>query len=380
MSNVTSGDRAHLSRALALAAFSRVRSSPNPSVGCVLVRDGVRLAEGATAPVGGPHAEVVALRAAGPGARGATVYVTLEPCAHEGRTPPCVDALLEAGVRRVVVAHPELHRVARGGSARLRDAGVHVDGPLPVGDLLHDAVAAQLEGFRSVLRDRRPHVTLKLAQTLEGALANPSGARWVTGTAARRAVHRWRCSVDAVLVGSGTVIADDPRLDVREVRCERQPRPVVLDARLRTPPEAAVSRPGAVIVTTEAGMTAARTSRDRLEASGVSLAVVPPDRDGGVALRPALEALARVGVTSVLAEPGPTLALALAEADLVDRVVLHVAPPTGSRSFAPAIGLRGRWRTERTGGAGHDVVLQFVRDRDLGREGSTRPLARQEVA
>jgi diaminohydroxyphosphoribosylaminopyrimidine deaminase/5-amino-6-(5-phosphoribosylamino)uracil reductase len=373
-------ERAWLARALALAGTVRGTSSPNPAVGCVLTRDGTLVGEGATAPVGGPHAEVVALAAAGAAARGATAHVTLEPCAHHGRTPPCTDALLAAGVARVVVAHPDPHPVAAGGAAVLRDAGVEVVGPLPAGDPLREAVAVHLEGFLAVVARGRPHVTLKLAQTLDGSLQVP-GRRWVTGPVARAAVHRWRAAVDAVLVGSGTVLADDPRLDVRDVPSHHQPRPVVLDARLRTPVGAAVVRPGAVVVTAP-GADPARA--DALRAAGASVTEVAPASGGGVDLPAALTALTGEGITSVLAEPGTTLATALVEAGVVDRLVLHVAPDAPGAADTPGMSdtpeapdtsetpgragmVRrvvprppgGTWVPERLGGAGRDLVVHL---------------------
>jgi diaminohydroxyphosphoribosylaminopyrimidine deaminase / 5-amino-6-(5-phosphoribosylamino)uracil reductase len=352
-------DRAHLARAVALAESVRARTSPNPPVGCVLVRDGRVVGEGATAPAGGPHAEVRALEAAGPAARGATAYVTLEPCAHHGRTPPCSDALIAAGVARVVHAQADPNPVARGGADALIRAGVAVTGPDAVGSLLTAVVGQQLEGFLRVVRTGRPHVTLKLAQTADGRLAAPDGRRWITGAAARRAVHRWRAAVDAVLVGSGTVLADDPGLDVRDVASDHQPRPVVFDARLRTPPTAKVARPGAIVVTSDRAPFAAR---EALEATGVEVVAVPGAADGGVDLAAALAALAGCGVRTVLAEPGPTLAGRLVATDLVDRVVLHVAMTLGdghpARAVTPPPGRT--WRTERVGGAGEDLIVHLV--------------------
>ncbi|MFP4312041.1 MAG: bifunctional diaminohydroxyphosphoribosylaminopyrimidine deaminase/5-amino-6-(5-phosphoribosylamino)uracil reductase RibD, partial [Nitriliruptoraceae bacterium] len=246
---LTGAERRAVARAITLAAHPVAATSPNPSVGCVLLRQDTVVAEGATVPPPGPHAEVVALSRAGERARGATAVVTLEPCAHTGRTPPCTDALLAAGVARVVIVHADPNPVARGGAARLAEAGVEVVGPL--GAPWAGAVAGQLEGFLTVATRARPHVTLKRALTLDGAAVHPHGARWITGPVARRAVHRWRAEVDAVLVGVGTVLADDPRLDVREVPLPTgwgHPRPVVLDTRLRTPPTAAVVARGALLL------------------------------------------------------------------------------------------------------------------------------------
>ncbi len=352
-------ERHALVRAVALAQQAVVRASPNPGVGCVITRDGRVVGEGATHPPGGPHAEVVALRSAGDRAQGGTAHVSLEPCAHHGRTPPCVDALVDAEVARVVIAHPDPNPVAAGGMARLRAAGIEVIGPLAATDPIRLAVAAQLEGFLSLATRGRPHVTLKLAQTADGALVAPDGQRWLTGPAARASVHRWRAARDAVLVGSGTVVADDPSLDAREVVVVRQPRPVVFDARLRTTPAHRVARAGALVITTS------RAPVDRagaLRAAGVEVVAVGAGEGGGVALDEAFAALGRAGIASVFAEPGASLAAALVAGGLVDRLVLHVAAHLGDGQPRRAVPSPpgGAWRTERSGGAGRDAVLHLV--------------------
>lgn len=352
-------DRRWLARAIALGETARGISSPNPAVGCVIVVDGHLAGEGATREVGGPHAEVVALGQAGDTARDGTAYVTLEPCAHHGRTPPCTQALLAAGVSRVVIAHPDPNPVAAGGVAELRASGVDVAGPPSVDDPIRATVAAQLEGFLTSVTRERPHVTLKLAQTLDGALTAPTG-RWVTGPATRRAVHRWRSAVDAVLVGVGTVLADDPRLDVRHVRTDRQPRPVVVDSRASTPPTAAVVARGALILTTRQApperVAALRTAGSDVE--------VVAARGGRVDLVAALRALRRYGILTVLAEPGAQLAAAMLAEDVVDRFVLHLADHGTGTVVRPALPWPAppAWRLERYGGAGPDAIVQFVRD------------------
>ena len=353
-------DRGWLARAIALAETARAITSPNPAVGCVLVNEGRIVGEGATRPAGGPHAEAVALAEAGDTAAGATAYVTLEPCAHQGRTPPCAPALVAAGVARVVIIHPDPNPVATGGRDLLTDGDVEVVGPLAEGDLYRDTVAAQLEGFVTTVGLRRPHVTLKVAQTTDGHLVAPSG-RWVTGEPARRAVHRWRAAVDAVLVGIGTVVADDPRLDVRHVRTERQPRAVVIDSRLATPLQAAVARPGSVVITTD------QATPERVQALrqvGVDVEVVAGS-DGRVSLSSALARLGHLGITSVLAEPGPTLAQALLDADLVDRLVVHVGDHGGGTVVVPALtpNPSTAWRLERLGGIGADAAIHLLRHR-----------------
>ncbi|HSK23484.1 MAG TPA: bifunctional diaminohydroxyphosphoribosylaminopyrimidine deaminase/5-amino-6-(5-phosphoribosylamino)uracil reductase RibD [Egicoccus sp.] len=355
MSALAADERRALARAIALAERVQRHTAPNPAVGCVLLRDGEIVGEGATQPPGGRHAEAEALAVAGGAAAGATACVTLEPCAHVGRTPPCAPALAAAGVRRVVYAHADPHAVAAGGADHLRSRGVEVVGPDEVGEVLRGAIAGQLEGFLRVATSGRPHVTLKLAQTADGALRAGDGRRWITDSGARTAVHRWRAAVDAVLVGSGTVLADDPRLDVRHVTAPRQPRAVVLDRRLRTPPTAAVVARGALVFT---GAEPPPDRRRALEQAGAQVVpVAAPDAEW---LGAALGSLAGHGVRSVLAEPGRTLADALLAADLVDRVVLHVAldgPGAGRRAVTPAPGRH--LDTERVGGAGPDLVLHL---------------------
>jgi diaminohydroxyphosphoribosylaminopyrimidine deaminase / 5-amino-6-(5-phosphoribosylamino)uracil reductase len=355
---VDATERVHLARAIALATGARGTTAPNPNVGCVLLLDGEVVGQGVTRPVGGAHAEVVALESAGERARGATALVTLEPCAHHGRTPPCTEALLDAGVRRVVVAHPDPNPLAAGGATALREAGVDV---ILAPGAFRDWVAGELEGFLTHATTGRPHVTLKLAQTADAAteVSDPA-RRWVTGPSARRAVHRWRAAVDAVLVGSGTVLADDPRLDVRDVPLgdRPQPRPIVLDGRLRTPVDARVVARGALVLTrADADPRAAARLRD----AGAEVLAVPVTPDGALDLRAALVAVAAAGVTSVLAEPGRTLGAALLAGRLVDRLVRHVALDVGDGRPRPLFDHDATgWRTTRLGGAGPDLVWERV--------------------
>lgn len=356
---VHASDRDLIARALGLAAAAVVRGDPNPTVGCLVVDDaGAVLGSGTSRPAGGAHAEVEALAEAGDRACGATAVVTLEPCAHTGRTPPCTDALLAAGVARVVVGVADPDPVAAGGAARLAAAGVRVDGPLAPDDPLARAIDAELAGFLARTLAGRPHVTLKLAQTVAGDLDAPDGGRHVTGPAARRTVHRLRARVDAVLVGSGTVLADDPALDAREVDAARQPRPVILDTRARTPTSARALRDGAVVVTAP---DADPVRRAALTAAGAR--VLPaPRATGGLDLPTVLALLAAEGIASVLAEPGRRLAAALLDAGLVDRLVLHVrdgATP-GSASVVPALVPPDGWRAVRVGRAGPDRVLELA--------------------
>lgn len=349
-------DAGWMAHALALGERARDLTAPNPAVGCVLVRDDRLLAEGWTQPPGGQHAEAMALARAAD-ARGATAYVTLEPCAHTGRTPPCADALRDAGVARVVVATSDPHDVAAGGAARLRAAGIEV-----VDGVLEDWAVRQLAPFLVPMTRGRPHLTLKLAQTVDGHLTAP-GARWVTGPASRRAVHRLRARVDAVLVGSGTVLADDPRLDVRDALTRRdQPRAIVLDARGRTPPTARVVRPGTVVVTARDDDEWAEHLRDR----GVEVLGAVPGAAGGVDLASTMQVLWRdLRVQTILAEPGETLAAALLAADVVDRVVRHVATAVhaddGRARIVEALAASARWPLARWVQRGTDV--EFVADR-----------------
>jgi diaminohydroxyphosphoribosylaminopyrimidine deaminase / 5-amino-6-(5-phosphoribosylamino)uracil reductase len=349
-------DRAHLARAIAIAETGRARTRANPAVGCVLADRATIVGEGATATGGAPHAEAVALARAGGRARGATAYVTLSPCTHHGRTPPCADALVTAGIARVVVALDDPNPVARGGVAHLAAAGVDVV-VLDPDDAYAGTVARQLEGFLRVVADGRPHLTLKLAQSADGSLEPADGRRWVTSEHARRAVHRLRRAVDAVLVGSGTVLADDPGLDVRLVSATRSPRPVVLDARLRTPVDARVVRPGALVVT---GTDAPSERVAALERRGATIVRVATAEGGGVDLPAAMRALAAHDVTSVLAEPGPTLSQALLDARLIDRLVLHVAEAQSTAPARRAVALGGGWSLERAGGTGPDAIVQMV--------------------
>lgn len=338
-----SGDRDALwmDRALRLAEPGVGLTSPNPMVGAVLVRDERAVGEGTHLRAGGPHAEAAALDAAGPAARGATCYVTLEPCAHFGRTPPCADALVRAGVSRVVAAVGDPHPEVDGrGLARLRAAGVTVT----VG--VREAQARALNrAFFCAVTEGRPHVTLKAAMTLDGKIASADGtSRWITGEEARLEAHRLRFAADAVLVGIGTVLADDPQLTVRHPGLpSKEPLRVVVDSRLRIPAAARVLRsgdPGRVLVACVApappGPAAALRARGArvLELSG---------EGGRVDLRALLEALRAIDVIAVLVEGGGELGGAFAEAGLVDRVAFFVAPRLlGGRDAPGPLGGRGR--------------------------------------
>ncbi len=328
-------DLAHMRTALALARRGLGETAPNPTVGCVIVRGGRVVGRGRTAQGGRPHAETEALAAAGDAARGATAYVTLEPCAHHGQTPPCADALVEAGIARAIVATGDPDpRVNGAGLARLRAAGIETE--LGLGASEAEAILA---GFFQRIRTGRPLVTLKLAATLDGRIATHAGeSRWITGEPARRAVHALRAQHDAVLVGVGTVLADDPALTCRlPGAARRAPVRVVADSHLRTPLVSelvATAREAPVWLLHRDGADPAR--RAALEAAGVACVRV---HAGGVGIDPAaaLAALGQAGLTSVLVEGGAQLAASLLRADLVDRLVWFHAPAVMGADGWPAV-------------------------------------------
>ncbi len=308
-----------MARALRLAERGLFTTSPNPRVGCVLVKDGRVVGEGWHERAGEPHAEVHALRAAGDQARGATAYVTLEPCSHHGRTPPCANALIDAGVARVVAAVRDPNpQVAGGGIALMTLAGIRVE----VGLLEAEAVELNI-GFIARMTRGRPWVRLKTASSLDGKTALLNGeSKWITGPAARADVHRLRARACAVLTGVGTVLADDPRMNVREVETTRQPLRVVLDSQLRTPVQAEILREGeTVLVCAQADP----ARRDVLLAAGAHVLELPGP-DGRVDIRALLEELGARGINEVHAEAGATLNGALLQAGLVDEWVAYQAP------------------------------------------------------
>jgi diaminohydroxyphosphoribosylaminopyrimidine deaminase/5-amino-6-(5-phosphoribosylamino)uracil reductase len=316
----TAQDCGHMTRALELARQGLFTTDPNPRVGCVIATGGKVVGEGWHQRAGGAHAEVFALAAAGAAARGATAYVTLEPCSHHGRTPPCADALVAAGVGRVVYAMRDPNPEVDGrGVARLAAAGIAVEG-----GLLERESRELNPGFVSRMTRGRPWVTVKLAASLDGGTALPGGeSRWITGEAAREDVQRLRARSSAVMTGSGTVIADDPRLDVRLPGTERQPLRVVLDSKLRTPPSSRILAPPgrALIVCSEEDDERAAA----LRAAGAEVLAVGAS-EGGVDLDAALALLASRQVNELLVECGAGLAGALLAAGLVDELLLYVAP------------------------------------------------------
>ncbi len=322
-------DAEYMNRALALAGRARGCTTPNPLVGAVVVTDeGVVVGAGYHAQAGEPHAEVHALRAAGPAARGATLYCTLEPCCHHGRTPPCVDAIVAAGISRVVMAVDDPNpQVAGGGARRLREQGVQVDAG--VGG---EEAARLNRAFFSAMRRRRPFVIAKIATSLDGRVASGPGVRThMTGWAADRRSQMLRAEADAVGIGSGTVLVDDPLLTVGDVYRRRPLARVVFDRRLRTPTTARLFgtlSSGPVMVVTTAAMADARAPHARdLERAGATLVRVETAGIGA-----AVEALLPFGIQALLLEGGPVLHEAAWEAGIVDAVRILVTP----RAIGPA--------------------------------------------
>ncbi len=314
-------DVAWMRRALALAEGGRYTAAPNPLVGCVLVRGGVVVGEGYHRRAGEGHAEVNALLEAGPRAGGATVYVTLEPCAHHGRTPPCAEALIGAGIGRVVAAMQDPNpQVAGKGLALLREAGIDVEC-----GLLADEAAALNPGFIKRMVTGRPYVRVKMAQSLDGRSALADGAsRWITGPAARADVQLWRARSQAIVTGIGTVLADDPQLTVRLPDVASQPLRVVLDSALGLPPTARLLRePGSTLVATRSADTPRAAA---LAAAGAQTVTLPAGADGGIDLGALLDELGRRQCNEVLVEAGPRLAGAFLAAGLVDELIVYIAP------------------------------------------------------
>ncbi len=316
----SAADHGHMARAMLLAARGLNGTPPNPRVGCVIVQGATIIGEGWHRQAGGPHAEVYALRAAGADARGATAYVTLEPCCHQGRTPPCSNALIQAGVRRVVYAaqDPNPH-VAGGGGQALRAAGIEVSSGL---------LASESErlnaGFFLRMRHGRPLVRSKIAASLDGRTALADGrSQWISGEPARLDVQRLRAQSSAILTGIGTVLADDPRLNVRGLADEvnRQPLRVIMDSGFRTPPTARLlSVPGEVVIF-GAGIADRKAA---LEARGACVELLPCP-DGRVSPIAVLQRLAELQINEVLVEAGPVLNGALLAAGLVDELIVYQA-------------------------------------------------------
>jgi diaminohydroxyphosphoribosylaminopyrimidine deaminase/5-amino-6-(5-phosphoribosylamino)uracil reductase len=322
---IDADDHAFMTRALTLAEAGVASTDPNPAVGCVIVSDGRVVGEGFTQPAGGNHAEIEALNTAGADAAGATVYVSLEPCAHIGRTGPCADALIAAGVARVVFALEDPNPAVAGrGNGRLAAAGIVVDGPL-----LAAAAETINRGFVTRMRRGRPWLRCKMAVSLDGRTALADGtSQWITGVAARRDVHRWRARSSAVMTGIGTVLADNPTLTARpdDFDCAiRQPARIVLDTHLQTPPSAQLfAADGELIIFCGAGALEPAARSEALAQAGARIETVAasPRLDLGAVL----DRLGELEFNSVWLEAGPTLAGALLDAGLIDELVLYLAP------------------------------------------------------
>lgn len=354
-------DIRQMKRALALAKKGIGRTSPNPAVGCVIVREGVVVGTGWHKKAGTPHAEIHALEMAGEKARGADVYVTLEPCCHTGKTPPCSQALIRAGVRRVIAGMADPNpRVSGGGLAELEAAGIQV-----VCGLLEEECRDLNRPFIKRITTGMPHVIYKCAMTLDGKISTVTGAsRWISGEESRTEVHRMRTRMDAVMVGVDTVIADNPELTVRHVR-GRNPLRVVVDTRLRTPESVRLlsdgNAAGTLIATTE---TNPRVHL-RYQQQGATILVCQRDNNGRVSLRDLLLQLGERGVQSVLLEGGGRLAGSMLEQGMIDEFVFFLAPKLlGSDGFSP-FNLVGRTSMEqafrlnitRVSRSGVDIVV-----------------------
>jgi len=312
-------DREHMAEALRLAEKGLYSSTPNPRVGCVIVRDGEVVGSGWHEVAGGPHAEVLALRVAGARARGATAYVSLEPCSHHGRTPPCAEALIAAGIARVVAAMQDPNSLVAGsGFALLRATGIQVES-----GLMQDEAQALNVGFVSRMSRGRPWLRMKIAASLDGRTALANGqSQWITGPEARRDGHAWRARACAVLTGIGTVRDDDPQLNVREVETARQPLKVLVDSRLQLQPSARLLQGGKLLVATAVedapGIAA-------LQDRGAEVLLLP-NAQGKVDLAELMRELARREINEVHVEAGTKLNGSLLRENLVDELLLYLAP------------------------------------------------------
>ncbi len=353
MSGMRETDPIYMRRALDLAAKARGRTSPNPMVGAVLVKDDQIVGEGFHAYAGSDHAEVAALREAGPAAAGATLYVNLEPCCHYGRTPPCVEQILQAGVGRVVTACEDPNPAVSGkGIATLRSAGLAVD----VGILGKEAAELN-QAFFTYVRTGRPFVILKVAASLDGKIATRTGeSRWITGETARRRVHQLRNEVDAVLVGIGTVLRDDPLLTTRlGVPDQRDPIRVIVDNLARLPLRAkVVNRASTAPTLLAVSQMAPRTMLEAIEREGVQVIVVESSRRR-VSLERLMEALGKRGILSVMIEGGAEINASALREGIVDKALVFLAP----------ILIGGKSTPTAVGGDGIETLGQALRLRDV---------------
>jgi diaminohydroxyphosphoribosylaminopyrimidine deaminase/5-amino-6-(5-phosphoribosylamino)uracil reductase len=360
-------DARWMALALSLGARGLGRVWPNPAVGCVIVKQGRVLGRGWTQPGGRPHAETEALAQAGAAARGATAYVTLEPCAHHGQTPPCSDALIAAGVARVVMALRDPDpRTDGGGAAKLRAAGIAV-----TEGVLEAQARRAHRGFLSRVTEGRPVLTLKLATSLDGRIATATGeSQWITGPEARRHVHAMRGHHDAVMVGAGTARADDPSLTVRGLGMAHQPVRVVLSRRLDLPDGSNLMRSArAVPVWLCHGPDAPEAQRAVWRDAGARLIEIAPGHGGQLELSAVMRALGAAGLTSVFCEGGGALAAGLLAADLVDELAVFGAGLVIGAEGTPGIGAMGiaaldeapRFALRETGAVGGDILQVWAR-------------------
>jgi diaminohydroxyphosphoribosylaminopyrimidine deaminase/5-amino-6-(5-phosphoribosylamino)uracil reductase len=347
----TETDHRHLARAIELAEQGRGRVSPNPLVGAVIASDGATIAEGYHSAFGGPHAEVEAIRAAaGNDLEGATLYVSLEPCCHHGKTPPCTDAIREAGIRRVVIGSDDPSEHASGRALGImRDEGIEV--VIADGDLAGRARLLN-QSFRKHARTGRPWVLMKAAMTLDGRVATGSGdSKWISSAASRTLAHHWRAECDAVAIGIGTALADDPQLTARVDGVHRQPRRIVFDSLARLPAESKlVSEAPRIPLIVVVSRAAPRAATDVLETHGAEVIAAPGENEMARA-RSALQQLGTAGVTSILLEGGPHLAGAFLEAGEIDEMRLFVAP----------IVLGGRTARSPLEGEGSEAIADAAR-------------------
>lgn len=320
-STASTDDFRWMAHALQLAEQGLYTTTPNPRVGCVIVKQGQLVGQGWHRKAGEPHAEVLALREAGEQARGATAYVTLEPCSHYGRTPPCADALIQAGLCRIVIAMQDPNPLVSGqGIARLNAAGIAT-----VSGVLEQPARELNRGFISRMTRQRPWLTVKTASSLDGRTALANGdSQWITGEAARRDGHRWRARSCAVLTGIGTVLADDPQLNVRGIEAPRQPDRIVLDTHLRTPPTARILQAERCVIVH--GEQAPKANAQRLADQGAILLPAPLTSNARLDLTAVLHLLAGQGYNEILSEAGASLNGAFLTAGLADEWLGYLAP------------------------------------------------------
>ena len=362
-------DTRFLRMALGLAARGLGQVWPNPAVGCVIVNNARIVGRGWTQPGGRPHAETMALKQAGDAARAGTAYVTLEPCAHHGQTPPCADALIAAGISRAVIALQDPDpRVSGGGIAKLRQAGIDVKT-----DILQGDAGRLQQGFLRRVQSGRPMLTLKLATSFDGRIATATGeSQWITGPAARRAVHAMRARHDAVLVGGGTARADDPSLTVRDLGVRHQPVRMVWSRHLDLPLDGGLARTaGEIPVWICHGLDADAGLQKVWSDLGARLFGLPIGPGRQIDPRSALQAVGRAGLTRVFCEGGGTLAATLLAADLVDELMVFTAGLAIGAEGRPALGAMGidrlsdapRFQLSDTRTIGGDVLQTWVRQR-----------------